>query len=165
VIYDVTHGSLRLTEPVFSGLDRLVELLQKASELTDTESELLPKAAILNLKSWLNELGPSGTTSLSSVVQGAGASPDGWLLVYAPGSTVGVRDSQNVLRDITIATPQMLTIEGAMQLFYNYKISDVGLAAVSAEKIETVSDDWNMILWNPTTNEFRQDTGEDGATF
>jgi hypothetical protein len=93
---------------------------------------------------------------ITRTLAGAKGSPsDGWLQVFGPGSIVAKKDTQNVLRDIEIIAPELVTIDGPSKLFYRYRVNRSGSALVSAENVERVGDLWSMSYWNPTTGEYK----------
>jgi DEAD/DEAH box helicase domain-containing protein len=154
VLYDATHGSLRLTEPTYAELERLLDRMERAGELTPDE-DLMPTAVVERLKAWHATLGPDSIEALEQLAtQMRAGTPEGSLLVYAPGSIAGMRDVQGVLRDVEILRPVMLTIEGPPKLFYEYRSRSTARAMVAADKVESIGDEWGQTLWNPATNEF-----------
>ena len=89
---------------------------------------------------------------------------DGWLRVLKPGSRVARRDSKNLLTDIEIIEPLLMSIieDKPAKLHYRYHPAHAPLGrAVTLftpeTAIERVGDEWSETLWNPTTREFRDD--------
>lgn len=52
-----------------------------------------------------------------------------------------------------------MEFEGAMQLFYRYKVP-VGGALASARDVELVGDEWTLVDWNSETGETRESLDE-----
>lgn len=165
-IFDVTYGSLRLTEPVFTDLGDLLTRLSRAADLVGEKAEApVPKEFLNRLLVWLEGLPP-----LSVPIEDAEKIPqDGWLRVLKPGSRVGRRDSKGVLSEIEILEPFFMSpLEGQpAMLYYRYRPASAseGILAssftITSEKtIQRIGEDRDEILWNPSTGEYRDDDGE-----
>lgn len=157
VLFDATHGSLRLTEPAYLQFDRLLEQLQRAANMTPPDDELLDSNIVFNLCQWFEKLGDEDGEGIGVSIQGSGG--ESWIQVLEEGSVVVKRDMRGVLRDIEITGRELMEFDGALQLFYRYKV-DLGSAMVSERDVEKVGDDWNVIYWNPVTNETRESLDE-----
>jgi DEAD/DEAH box helicase domain-containing protein len=155
VIYDATHGSLRLSEPLYDKLELLMERLRKAVDMTPKEIDLIPEDLVSKLEEWQRSLNSDSADTFSSLV-GAKQAADGWLQIFAPGSIVAKRDAQGVLRDVEIIEPEFVSIEGPPKLFYRYRLNGTGSALAAAESIEAVGDHWTMSFWNPKTREYKE---------
>jgi DEAD/DEAH box helicase domain-containing protein len=152
-IFDSTHGSLRLSEPLYTKLDLILERLQKAVSMTPKENDLIPEELVDALRLWYASLGPDSADSFASLA--TLEVPGGvWIQVFKRGSIVAKRDQQNVLRDIEIIEPEMVTIDGPPRLFYRYVVNG-GSALVSSDVVEAVGDSWSMQYWNPDKGEFK----------
>ncbi len=161
VIYDATHGSLRLSEPAYTRLGTLLERLNAAISMTPDEQDLLPSEMVQAFEGWFGKLGLQGDDieGLSQTESTKGA--PGWLQVYAPGSVVCRRGSQGVLLDIEILNPELVPDEdGKLKLYYRYKSTGGVRPMVPADQIVAAGDQWSYAYWNPETNEYA-DTLED----
>lgn len=169
VIYDGTYGSLRLTEPIFTDLGRLIERFERAIELTEhDEDSPLSKKVVNNLREWWEEL--SDTTALpveDNVI------PEGFLQVLRPESRVSRSDNKGVLRDIEIVAPEMFNpqaygLEGDIRLFYQYRLdgprSENATLKVPHDEVIMTGDEWGWVLWSPTTGEFKEESEADEQT-
>ena len=154
-IYDATHGSLRLSEPLYDKLELLLERLRKAVNMTPKELDLVPEEAVTGLEEWYKSLHSETEDDFFKLIhtsQGA----NGWLQIFAPSSIVAKRDTQGVLRDIEIIGPEFVSIDGPPKLFYRYKVAGNGTALAAADAIESVGDQWSISYWNPLTNEYKE---------
>jgi DEAD/DEAH box helicase domain-containing protein len=155
VIYDATHGSLRLSEPAYTCLDTLIERLKAAISMTPAEEDLLPPELVEALEGWYTKLRPEGE-DLPVGLPGGG--PEGWLQVYAPGSIVCRRGLQGVLIDIEIESPELITdADSPMKLYYRYRSRNDVRAMTPADQIEAVGDQWSFTYWNPQTGEYSEE--------
>ena len=169
VIYDSTYGSLRLTEPIFTDLGRLIERFERAIELTEPDEDPpLPESAVRNLRKWWEELSDTTVPPVEDNVI-----PDGFIQVLKPESRVSMRDNQGVLRDIEIVAPEMfdprsLGYEGDIKLVYQYRLdgspSGNSSMKVAADAVTPTGDEWSWVLWSPTTGEFREESEVDDQT-
>ena len=155
VIYDATHGSLRLSEPLYDKLELLLGRLRKAVDMTPKELDLVPEEIVSKLENWYNALHPELEDDFFSLVN-AQQTADGWLQIYSAKSVVAKRDTQGVLRDIEIVGPEFVAIDGPPKLFYRYKVAGNGTALAASDAIEAVGDQWSICYWNPTTNEYKE---------
>jgi DEAD/DEAH box helicase domain-containing protein len=160
VLYDATHGSLRLSEPAYTSLGTLIERLKTAISMTPEKEDLLPADVLKALDAWFLDIGPE-TDDLAELIEtaGAGGSRPGWLQVYAPGSIVCRRNAQGLLTDVEIVAPELASFdEGPLKLFYRYKppAGVRGLALTPADQVEAVGDQWSYTYWNPVTGEFAE---------
>lgn len=159
VIYDATYGSLRLTEPVFNDLKRLIKRLERSSEFTSDDEALIPSHVVKRLRGWYEGLGTLDATGVDVGLQATLS--DGLIWVYAPGSIVALPNPQGVLRDIEIIGPEFVAIEGPPKLFYRYKAANGTKAMAPADHIQAVGDEFRQVKWNPKTGEYVEDD-EDG---
>jgi hypothetical protein len=146
----VTHGSLRLSEPLYDKLDLLIGRLRKAVDMTPEESDIIPEDLVAKIEEWQRGLRSDDTETFLSLL-GAKQSADGWLQVYSTGSIVAKRDAQNILRDIEIVGTELVAIDGPSRLFYRYKVKNNVTALVSADSVEAVGDLWSMSYWNSSS--------------
>jgi hypothetical protein len=104
---------------------------------------------------WYDSFGPDSVEGFLGLVGTKGTPSNGWLQVFAPFSIVAKKDIQNVLRDVEIIAPELVTIDGPPKLFYRYRVDRSGSALVSADNVERVGDLWSISYWNPTTGEYK----------
>jgi len=154
VIYDATHGSLRLTEPAYTRLDHILNRLAAAISMTPEEADLLPAQVVEALTKWFRALGPDGGDIAEFLHKEAAQGKPGWLQVYKPGSIVCRRGAHGVLQDIEILEPEIISGEGPPKLYYRYRLGSTGKAMVPADAIEATGDEWSLVYWNPETAEY-----------
>jgi DEAD/DEAH box helicase domain-containing protein len=154
VIYDATHGSLRLSEPAYTRLDLLIERLKAAASMIPDDFDLLPVDDVKALESWISQLGPEANDlSQLSTTEDAGNGVPGWLQVYAPGSIVCRRNVHNHLVDII--APELTSLDESLPtLFYRYKSPAAVKALTPASQVEAVGDQWSFAYWNPETGDY-----------
>jgi DEAD/DEAH box helicase domain-containing protein len=148
VIYDATHGSLRLTEPAYTRLDHILNRLAAAISMTPEEADLLPAQVVEALTKWFRALGPDGGDIAEFLHKEAAQGKPGWLQVYKPGSIVCRRGAHGVLQDIEILEPEIISGEGPPKLYYRYRLGSTGKAMVPADAIEATGDEWSLVYWN-----------------
>lgn len=157
VVFDATHGTLRLTEPAYQRLNALLVLLARSVRMTPPDDEHVSAGVVAGLETWLAHLGPESDTP--SVV---GDNSGGWIQVYEVGSIVSRRDKHGVLHDIEVEGHEFIRLEDEVQLFYRYKTGQPVKAMTSAASVEAVGDEWTMVYLNRETGERRSslDDGE-----
>jgi DEAD/DEAH box helicase domain-containing protein len=155
VLYDATHGSLRLTEPAYTRLDHILHRLGAAVSMTPEEADLLPTDVVEALGKWFGSLGPDGG-DIGAFLHAQTTQEDrpGWLQVYKPGSIVCRRGVQGVLHEIEILEPEIMSGEGPPKLYYRYRLGKAGRAMTPADTIEATGDEWSFVYWNPETGEY-----------
>lgn len=153
VIYDSVYGGLRLTEGLFDDLDRYMSQLSRAVKIAG-ENAIVREDTLNKLQAWLNTLNSNDLGENIEV-----DAPDGWLLVYKPGSVVGFNLFSGIV-DREIIEPRYgdpFNI-GSMQL--NYICKDPAQtdtrSTIAGESIIPSGNDWEMALWNPETGEYRE---------
>ena len=57
VIYDATHGSLRLSESLYTKLDLLISRLRRAVDMIPKETDLVSEDLVEKLEHWHDSLG------------------------------------------------------------------------------------------------------------
>lgn len=155
VLYDATHGSLRLSEPAYTHIELLLERIKSATTATPNDLGLLPPEVVTAFCDWVSRLEPEKPDEISEVLaRSHGSSTNGWLQVYSPGSRVAKRDAQGLLSDVEIIEPEIADFDGTPKLFYRYKIAAGGKALAPADAIEAVGDEWQFSYWNPRTGEY-----------
>ncbi len=162
VLFDSTHGSLRLTEPAYTDLDHLLQRLSRSVEMTAPNEHLLSSNTIQRLREWFSRLERSGSSDIAGLGTPDEAVPEGWLHVFDAGSLVAYRDSKQVLRDITITGRQLMQMGDGLHLVYTYQ-GDGFTASIPADRVEAVGENWDMVYWNPKTNECRESFDETPA--
>ena len=155
VLFDATHGSLRLTERAYTEFEHLLQRLDRSVEMTAPDEHLLSSDMIQHLREWFNRLDQRTAADIEALETSDEAVPEGWLQVYEAGSVVAYRDTKDVLRDITITGCQLMQMDDRLRLFYTYQ-GDGFIASLPAERVEAVGEDWNLVYWNPKTNECRE---------
>jgi DEAD/DEAH box helicase domain-containing protein len=155
VLYDATYGSLRLTEPVYTRLDRILSRLESAVSMTPEEADLLPGEVVAALIKWFGSLSSEGGDIAEFMrTQTAQEGKPGWLQVYKRGSIVCRRGVQGVLQEIEILEPEIVSGEGTPKLYYRYRLGKAGKAMVPADTIEATGDEWSFVYWNPETDDY-----------
>lgn len=125
VIYDATHGSLRLSEPAYTRLDTLIGRLKAATSMTPDEEDLLPPEMVRAFEDWYAKLGPQADEL--PITGHLGDAPKGWLQVYAPGSIVCRRGAHGVLIDVQIERPELIAdSDGNLKLFLPLQVRQLG---------------------------------------
>ena len=153
VLFDSTHGTLRLTEPAYISLDDLLAQLERSVSMTPPSDDHVSPEIVAALRTWHDHLG-NEDVGLPVV---DGLDDEGvWVQVYDVGSTVARRDSQGVLRDIKVVGHEFLVFDDRMRLFYLYETGKPVKAMASAESIQAVGDEWTMVYLNRETNERRE---------
>ena len=153
VLFDGTHGTLRLTEPAYLRLSELLGQLERSIHMTPPDDDRVSQDVVASLGTWLDHLDQE---------EGAGPEVAGladsnvWVHVFDVGSVVARRDVQGVLRDIEIVGHEFSTIDDQVQLFYQYKTDRPMKAMASAGSVEAVGDEWSMVYLNRATGEKRE---------
>jgi DEAD/DEAH box helicase domain-containing protein len=163
VVYDATYGSLRLTEPVYTNLPRLLDRLERAVELVGSEgAPPVSLETVSGLRGWFLALEEKAGPAADG-----GILPDGWLRVLGSGSRVTRRDSRGVLHDIEIIEPELIDAGEGLRLFYRYRPVErtngaTPVTRVADSLVERGGDEWTEVLWCPTTGETTS-SAEDAA--
>ena len=151
VVYDSVYGGLRLTEHLFSEFERYINQFTRAADLAGADAVVSMEVAE-HLRSWMQTLTNTGADSLGTIAVNV---PDGWLQVFKPGSVVGVFINPSIVeRELIEPVYRDFFGTGSPQLYYSYR-TDSGMAFTPHEGIETVGQDWEWVLWNPETGEYR----------
>jgi DEAD/DEAH box helicase domain-containing protein len=159
VLFDSTHGSLRLTEPAYTEFDHLLQRLSRSVEMTAPNEHLLSLNTIQHLREWFSRLDTRSASDIAGLGTLDEAVPEGWVHVFEAGSLVAYRDSKDVLRDITITGRQLMQTGDGFQLVYTYQ-GDGFIASIPADRVEAVGENWDMVYWNPKTDECRESFDE-----
>ena len=153
VLFDSTHGTLRLTEPAYLNLDKLVARLERSILLTPPDDDHVSPEVATALKSWLDHLG--NENSDLPVAKGL-VDDDVWVQVYDVGSVVARRDSRGILQDIEIEDHEFRLIDDTVQLCYVYRTDMPMKAMASADSVHAVGDEWSIVFINRKTGETRE---------
>ena len=153
VLFDATHGTLRLTEPAYLRLIDLLAQLARSVRMTPPDDDRVSAEVVAGLETWLRHLGPEegATPEIGGFDDG-----DGWVHVYDVGSVVARRDNQGILHDMEVEGHEFRVFEDRVQLFYLYKTGKPMKAMTSAESVEPVGDEWTMVYLNRETGEKRE---------
>lgn len=149
VIYDDVPGGLRLTEPLFTDFEQCLDRLRRGVELAGTEA-LLDEISVTRLERWWHGLGPA-----TAAADTASASPAGEIMIFAPGSTVGVRIN-GVLAERELLGHNLIDFAGGSFLGYFYAAQPGVRAIVPHDQIEVIGHDWRRVLWDPKSNAIRE---------
>ncbi len=157
VIYDSVYGGLRLTENLFDEFSRFVERLRLGVQLSNDDG-LVSAETGQNLEQWV-----SGLSDNASDAHGWDSPkidvPEGWLQVFKPGSLVGIY-FRGALQDRELLEPTFIEIppnSGNQVLYYIYQDARIldGKSYTPAYGVVPTGHDWDLILWNPDTGEYR----------
>ena len=156
VVYDTVYGGLRLTESLFDDLSQYLARLKLGAGLTNDDGLITADLAD-RLTQWESEL-------QEGLFEGTGPSqietPEGWLCVYRPRSTVSIFFRGSYL-ERELMEPSLRDDPdnpGAKALYYRYVDPNMpsGRASVPDSSIVPTGQDWDLIYWNPDTGEFRE---------
>ena len=127
--------------------------------MTAPNEHLLSLNTIQRLREWFSRLDTRSASDIAGLGTLDEAVPEGWVHVFEAGSLVAYRDSKDVLRDITIAGRQLMQTGDGFQLVYTYQ-GDGFIASIPADRVEAVGENWDMVYWNPKTDECRESFDE-----
>ena len=154
VVYDSVYGGLRLTENLFDEFSRYVERLGLGAGLSQGDGIVCAETAE-QLSRWSHSLldDTHGGDAADIVV------PEGWLQVFKPGSLVGIYRRTEV-HERELIEPRYIDDPfnpGVRTLYYSYEdpSNRNGISFTPADSIEAVGHDWDWVLWNPDTGEYR----------
>lgn len=153
VIYDSVYGGLRLTEGLFDDLDRYMSQLSRAVEIAG-ENAIVREDTLNKLQTWLNTLNSNDLGETIEV-----NAPDGWLLVYKPGSMVASTNYSGIVEREIIAPRYGDPFNtGSPELIYICKDpAQPGVSlTLNSESVIPSGNDSEMALWNPETGEYRE---------
>ena len=153
VLFDSTHGTLRLTESAYLNLGELLTQVERSIRMTPPDDDHVSPEVVAALRTWLDHLG--NEDSDRPVVEGLDDG-DVWVQVYDVGSIVARRDSHGILHDIEVEGHEFRVFDDKIQLCYLYKTSKPMKAMASAESIQAVGDEWTMVNVNRETGERRE---------
>ena len=157
VIYDSVYGGLHLTENLFDEFSRFIERLRLGAELSDGDG-LVSTETAHNLEQWANGLSDDASDAYDWDSPKIDV-PEGWIRVFKPGSLVGIY-SGGVLQDRELIEPKYIDDPfnpGIKTLYYIYQHDRdrSGVNYTPADGIVPSGQDWDFVLWNPDTGEFR----------
>ncbi len=153
VLFDSTHGTLRLTEPAYLSLDELLTQLERSIRMTPPDDDRVSPEVVAALRAWLDHLGneDGGVPAVEGLDDG-----DVWVQVYDVGSIVARRDNQGALHDIEVVGHEFIEFDDKVQLFYLYKTGKPMKTMASAESMQAVGDEWMMVYLHRETGERRE---------
>ena len=153
VLFDATHGTLRLTEPAYLNLGELLTQLERSIDMTPPDDDGVSPEVVGALRNWLEQLGDEdgGLPVIDGMEDG-----EVWVQVYDVGSIIGRRDNQGMLHDIAVVGHEFRVFDDKVQLFYLYETGRPVKAMVSAESIQAIGDEWTMVYLNRETGEKRE---------
>ena len=158
VIYDSVYGGIRLTESLFDNIDNYLKQLNRAVEIAGDDA-VVSKHTLGHLEDWFHSL-TSSDAGLSIEVN----VPEGWLQVYKPGSLVGLNIYSGVVeREVVEPIYSDPFGIGTMQLNYICIDPSQRVVAGAGQTRSTISheaavpsgNDWELVLWNTITGEYR----------
>ena len=158
VIYDSVYGSLRLTESLFDEFGRFIERLVLGTRLSQGDGIVSADTADL-MDSWSRGLSVDSIDAYGDDAPQIDV-PVGWLRVFKPGSVVGIY-SQSELHDRELVEPRYIDDPfnpGSQVLYYSYKDdrNRNGVSYTPADGVVRSGHDWDWVLWNPDTGEYRE---------
>ena len=160
VLFDATHGTLRLTEAAYLRLDDLLDQLKRSVRMTPPDDDRVSADVVEGLTAWLGHL--DREAGAVPDVDGFDGS-DGWVQVYDIGSIVARRDSSGMLHDMEVAGHEFAVFDDKEQFFYLYNTGKPMKAMTSAESVQSVGDEWTMVYLNRETGEKRESLDDDEA--
>ena len=154
VIYDAVYGGIRLTEALYNSFPDFMEKLRRGST-DDPGPEQVGKELAESLLGWARGL-PQQTTGSAGLTAPVVDVPEGWYLIYAPGSIVSVPLSGS-FSERKVIRPLLAEIEpGVPEIYYVYEQPNATVTArIPATAVEP-GDEYEYILWNPGTGKFRE---------
>lgn len=160
VIYDTVYGGLRLTEDLYHKFSEFATQLSKAASMAGSGA-LVRDDISEKIKQWANELEVSDIISNEVPML-----EDGQLMVYKPGSQIGVYN-QGQLFSYEVITPKLIDNpvgDGTKVLVYIYDHNGKK-SSVKHEDVHSTGIESNMIFWDPESNVFQElDDNEDQVT-
>lgn len=154
VIYDSVYGSLRLTENLFDEFGRFIERLRRGAELSEGDGIVSAETAE-HLEVWYQSLSDGGQVPELPSTE----IPEGWQLVYASGSVVGIY-SGGILHERELLEARYIDDPfnpGNRVLYYSYRDdrNRNGISSTPADAVVPTGYDWDWTLWNPETGEYK----------
>lgn len=151
VIFDNVLGGLRLTEWLFANFRHAIELLRRGVDRAG-EDALVDLRTIERLETWYDGLSAGGASEQQVAAMACDA---GERLIYAPGSTVGVR-MHGALHERRLIEHSLTSVCGTEQLMYLYESGPGVSALVPHDLIELVGHDWRHLVWDPRDNSTKE---------
>lgn len=152
VIYDSVYGGLRLTESLFDEIDGYMEHLSRAVDIAG-DNAVVSESTLNQFRAWLDTL---DSTDLGDSIDID--VPDGWLVIYRPGSIVST-SVYGGLVEREISEPIFAAPFGEGEPSLHYYCKDRAQPNVrltmSHETVVPSGTDWELMLWNPDTDEYR----------
>ena len=155
VIYDAVYGGIRLTEALYDSFPDFMEKLRRGSA-DDPGPEQVGKELAEALLGWARDL-PQRATGGTGLTEPVVDVPEGWHLVYTPGSIVSVPQSGSY-SERKLIRPRFVEIEpGDSEIFYDFEDPNPDVKGrIPARSVQPFGDEFGYMLWNPQTNEFRE---------
>jgi DEAD/DEAH box helicase domain-containing protein len=161
VVFDSTYGSLRLTEPCFTELGSLLNLMRRANELTTTDGEVIsvPIDVIDAISLWSEQLASSQAPEMAMLA----ARPDGFIRVLAAGSRVSRPGfNSGIAVEAEIVAPMLMPGDNGMELCYRCKDIAKGKELILlSTAISAFHDQSEQLWWNPETDEIVADLDDE----
>lgn len=155
VFFDSTHGSLRLTEPLYDKFSDILNGLARSVDMSSEDDGLISRDALIRLRKWYEQL-DTDTQEPNGIREPKAGNLPGWVRVVADRSIVSRRDAKGVFEDIEIVGREFLAVGGPEELYYRYKVEGTGTALMPARLVELAGDEWRFVYWNPETGEVRE---------
>ena len=159
VLFDQTYGSLRLTERVYLDFPRLLERLAASAAADGNPAGGRLAATVERIQgTWKKWRKPAPPTS----VETKRAEAAGYIQVFAPGSTVCLKEQGGIGTDVEILHPTMM--DGTLMYQVKTGGGPGGLAPlkrwVNARFLEPSAGDdgWAYAWWDPATQAYKSPT-------
>ena len=155
VVYDTAHGGIRLTDALYDNLMELVEKLRRGATNDPGPGQLgtgLAKA----VEEWAKGL-PMNATGGGVSTKPDIEVPDGWHLVFKPGSVVSV-PLGGAFSERKLIRPRLIEMDPEdFELFYEFEHPNPEVKGrIPARSIEALGDEFEYALWKPETGEFQE---------
>ena len=157
VVYDSVYGGLRLTESLFDDFDRYVSQISTAADIAGVHA-IVSRETASRLGDWSSSLEPIDPSGVGTIKADL---PDGFVQVFKRGSVVGVLYGGGIV-ERTIIKPVVREFDpGNPELFYQWRDDrDASVTGYTpATGCQIIGDQWELEIWNPDTNEFRDMPG------
>ncbi len=152
VVYDSVYGGLRLTESLLDEIDDYIEKLRRAVKFAG-EDAIVSEWTLNQLEAWLKTL---DSTDLGESIEID--VPEGWFVIYKPGSLVSLSVYSGLV-EREIVKPVFGAPFGEGEPSLNYFCKDLAQpdvrSTISHESVVPTGAGWELMLWNPDTDEYR----------
>ena len=158
VVYDSVYGGLHLTENLFDEFNRFIERLALGVGLSQGDGIVSAETAEV-LANWARGLSESSNDAYGGDFPQIDV-PEGWLQIFKPGSLAGVY-AHGELLERELVEPRYIDDPfnaGTQVLYYSYKDdrNKNGVSFTPADGVVPSGHDWDWVLWNPGTGEYRE---------